>query len=153
MFHFTEENETSFSDSDEESSLLELEHETNLVAGVDTRNGSLKKVKKTEEAVDCKERFARHRKTTGADKFVDMLSKSAAEEQAVAKANLDFQNRQLALQEAELVEKRADREQKALLRTQELELEKVKTEAKIKSDHERDTLFSTTLTLLINKLN
>ena len=104
--YFTEENGSSTSDSDEESSVLQLEHETNL----DTRNRSQKKVKKTDEAVDSKERFARHRKTTGADKFIDMVSKSAAEEQIVAKAKLDLQNRQLTFQEAELKERRADRE-------------------------------------------
>ena len=150
---FADEIDISTSDSDEESSLLEQEHETNLAAGVDTRSRSEKKSKRTREAEDSKERFVRYRKTTGADKFIDLLSKSAVEEQSVAKAKLDLQNRQLAFQEAELTERRADREQKAFVRAQELELEKVKTEAKIKSDQDRDTLFTTTLSLLINKLN
>ena len=131
--------------------MLELEHETNLASGVDTRNRSGKKRKKSDED-GFKERYARHKKTTGADKFIDLLSKSAVEEQNVAKAKLDLQNRQLAFQEAELAERKAEREQKALYRAQELELEKAKTDAKIKSDQERDSVLTITLNLLMKKL-
>ena len=110
-----------------------------------------KKQEKTDED-GFEDQYDRPKKTTGADKFIDLLSKSSVEELSVTETKLDLQNRQLAFQEAELAERKAEREQKVLLRAQELELEKVKADARIKSDREQDSLFTTTLSLLMKKL-
>ena len=96
MFRSADSNELPTSDSDEESSLLEEEHDMNLAMGVDTRNRSGKKVRTSDEAENFKERYVRFKKTTGTDKFIELLSKSANDEQSIAKATLDLQSRQLA---------------------------------------------------------
>ena len=98
MFCFADSNDLTTSDSDEESSLIKEEHDVNLASGVDTRNRSGKKVRTSDEAENSKERYVRFKKITGADKFVELLSKSANEEQSIAKATLGLQSRQLALQ-------------------------------------------------------
>ncbi|GAV06745.1 hypothetical protein RvY_16682 [Ramazzottius varieornatus] len=62
-------------------------------------------------------------------------------------------NRQLAFQEAQLAEQKAAREEAAALRIRELELETIKTKARIKSDQEKDALLSSVLRRMMDKMS